>query len=85
MATHSSVLAWRIPGTAKPGGLRSMGSQSRTGLTRLSSSSRSNSQAEVGHSREIVMLVVALLLVVTKMHLEHQMFVKKELDKMLHK
>ena len=40
MATHSSVLAWRIPGTAKPGGLRSMGSQSRTGLTRLSSSSR---------------------------------------------
>ena len=27
MATHSSVLAWRIPGTAKPGGLQSMGSQ----------------------------------------------------------
>ena len=26
MATHSSVLAWRIPGTAKPGGLPSMGS-----------------------------------------------------------
>ena len=26
MATHSSVLAWRIPGTGKPGGLRSMGS-----------------------------------------------------------
>ena len=25
MATHSSVLAWRIPGTAEPGGLRSMG------------------------------------------------------------
>ena len=26
MATHSSVLAWRIPGTAEPGGLPSMGS-----------------------------------------------------------
>ena len=25
MATHSSVLAWRIPGTGKPGGLSSMG------------------------------------------------------------
>ena len=27
MATHSSVLAWRIPGTGKPGGLQSTGSQ----------------------------------------------------------
>ena len=26
METHSSVLAWRIPGTGKPGGLPSMGS-----------------------------------------------------------
>ena len=25
MATHSSVLAWRIPGTEEPGGLLSMG------------------------------------------------------------
>ena len=25
MATHSSVLAWRIPGTGDPGGLQSMG------------------------------------------------------------
>ena len=28
MATHSSVLAWRIPGTGEPGGLPSMGSHS---------------------------------------------------------
>ena len=28
MATHSSVLARRIPGTAEPGGLPSMGSHS---------------------------------------------------------
>ena len=26
MATHSSILAWRIPGTVEPGGLPSMGS-----------------------------------------------------------
>ena len=26
MATHSSVLAWRIPGTGEPGGLPSTGS-----------------------------------------------------------
>ena len=30
MATHSSILAWRIPRTEKPGGLQSMGSQSDT-------------------------------------------------------
>ena len=28
MATHSSVLAWRIPGTGEPGGLPSIGSRS---------------------------------------------------------
>ena len=27
MATHSSILAWRIPWTEKPGGLQSMESQ----------------------------------------------------------
>ena len=33
MATHSSILAWRIPWTKKPGGLQSMGSQSQTRLS----------------------------------------------------
>ena len=32
MATHSSVLAWRIPGTEEPGGLPSMGSH-KVGMT----------------------------------------------------
>ena len=32
MATHSSILARRIPWTEEPGGLQSMGSQSRTQL-----------------------------------------------------
>ena len=36
MATHSSVLAWRMPWTEEPGGLRSMASQSQTQLKRLS-------------------------------------------------
>ena len=27
MATHSSILAWEIPGTEEPDGLESMGSQ----------------------------------------------------------
>ena len=36
MATHSSVLAWRISATGEPGGLPSMGLQSQTRLKRLS-------------------------------------------------
>ena len=42
MAAHSSVLAWRTPGTGEPGGLPSMGSHSRTQLKRLSSSNSSS-------------------------------------------
>ena len=33
MSTHSSVLAWKIPGTEEPGRLQSMGSLSRTRLS----------------------------------------------------
>ena len=52
MATHSSVLAWRIPGTGEPGGLPTMGSQSRTRLKRLSSSSSSTfKNSETGNIR----------------------------------
>ena len=48
MATHSSVLAWRIPGTAEPGGLPSNGIvQSWTRLKRLSSNSSSSSSFQV--------------------------------------
>ena len=35
MATHSSILAWRIPWTEEPGGLQSMGLQSWTQLKRV--------------------------------------------------
>ena len=34
MATHSSILAWKIPQTGEPGGLQAMGSQKNQ--TRLS-------------------------------------------------
>ena len=33
MATHSSILVWKIPWTEEPGGLQSMGSQSWTQLS----------------------------------------------------
>ena len=35
MATHSSILAWRIPWMEEPGGLQSRGSQSNTRLSDL--------------------------------------------------
>ena len=43
MATHSNVLAWKIPGTVGSGGLPSGVAQSRTRLKRLSSSSSNGS------------------------------------------
>ena len=48
MATHSSVLAWRIPGTEEPGGLLSGVAQSRTGLKQLSSSSSKGTEVITG-------------------------------------
>ena len=35
MATHSSVLAWRIPGMGEPGGLPSMGSHMGSDMTEV--------------------------------------------------
>ena len=53
MATYSSVVAWRIPGTAEPGGLPSMGvTQSRTRLTQLSSSSNKDLLYSAGNSAQ---------------------------------
>ena len=53
MATHSSVLAWRIPGTGEPGGLPSMGSHSRTRLKRLSSSSSDSIERVTGRKARV--------------------------------
>ena len=49
MATYSSVLAWRIPGTGEPGGLLSMGSH-RVGHD------RSNLAAAAAGRRNVIML-----------------------------
>ena len=49
MATHSSILAWRIPCTEEPGGLQSMESQSQTQLSdehSLSQGTSMNGQVE---------------------------------------
>ena len=40
MATHSSILAWRIPWTEEPGGLQSKGWQSRIRLSNLAQHSQ---------------------------------------------
>ena len=40
MATHSSVLAWRIPWTEEPGGLQSTGSQESDTTEHISAHSR---------------------------------------------
>ena len=42
MATHSSILAWRIPWTEEPGGLQSTGSQSWTRLRDSTNTSTHN-------------------------------------------
>ena len=55
MTTPSSVLAWRIPGTGEPGGLPSLGSQSRTQLKRRSSSSSSSSSRTARRSKQSIL------------------------------
>ena len=54
MATHSSILAWRIPGTGEPGGLPSMGSH-RVGhnLRDLAAAA-----AAIGNQRPIIVNIV---------------------------
>ena len=44
MATHSSILAWRIAWTEEPGGLQSMGSQ------------KSQAQSDLAHALHMVVL-----------------------------
>ena len=47
MVTHSGTLAWEIPWTEEPGGLQSMGSQSRTRLSNLTFTSILHRREEV--------------------------------------
>ena len=63
MATHSSVLAWRIPGTGEVGGLPSMGSH-RVGHNRR------NSAAAAEHTGKVMLKILQARL---------QQYVKAEL------
>ena len=54
MATHASILAWRIPWTEAPGGLQSMGSQSWTRLKRPSTHLSLGGRRRRGRNRERV-------------------------------
>ena len=49
MATHSSVLAWKIPWTKEPGGLQSMGLQSQTRLSTHSSPASATEKQQSGN------------------------------------
>ena len=53
MATHSSVLAWRIPGTGEPGGLMSMGSH-RVGHDRSDLAAADLIQNNLAISRSLI-------------------------------
>ena len=57
MATHSSVLAWRIPGTAEPGGLPSMGSHRVGHDWSYFSSSSSSSSGDINTRKSWLMLI----------------------------
>ena len=48
MATHSSILAWRIPWTEEPGGLQFTESQSWTQLKQLSMHAHTQSTSPFG-------------------------------------
>ena len=49
MATHSSILAWRIPWTEEPGGLQSMGSKESDTTERPSTAQHRLSKAQREH------------------------------------
>ena len=79
MATHSSVVAWRIPGTGEPGGLRGWWvyevAQSRTRLKCLSSSSSSSSSSSTPIPNAVTFLYVCLCVYVIPSVVCVQLFV----------
>ena len=59
MATHSSVLAWRIPGTGEPGGLPSMGLH-RVGHDRSDLAAAAYSSIAIGNIYSKLYIIKAL-------------------------
>ena len=72
MATHSSVLVWRMPGMGEPGGLPSMRLQSWTRLKRLSSSSSRVINKGIDYSTEICTSQCMIGITVLGLHVEFQ-------------
>ena len=72
MATFSSVLAWRIPGTGEPGGLLSFGvTQSQTRLKQLSSSSRQFLSWKLLEGKDVSSAFLWLFMHLSAQSLEH--------------
>ena len=70
MATHSSVIAWRIPGTGEPGGLPSMGSH------RVGHDWSDLAAAGLPRVRKIKIVIIHLYLTkITLTHIEDNYFV----------
>ena len=67
MATHSSILAWRIPWTEEPGGLQSMGWQS---WTRPSQQSTTSTISLGIRERQTKQYIAPSSLDITKQHTE---------------
>ena len=63
MATHSSILAWRIPWTEEPGGLQSMGSQRvrRDLATKTTTASKQHTQPMNVYQLGLLNLQVTIL------------------------
>ena len=69
MATHSSILAWKIPGTEEPGRLQSMGSQELD-------TTEATVHSTMGIWRGGVIIVFSILLCVLKSFPQQKSFIK---------
>ena len=58
MATHSSILAWKIPWTEEPSGLQSVGLQSQTQLSTCTHAAGSTLMAESEEETECLLMKV---------------------------
>ena len=56
-ATHSSILAWRIPWTEEPGKLQSTGSYSQTLVKRLSMHTLKVSETKISHVSSLIFCI----------------------------
>ena len=63
MVTHSSILAWRIPGTEEPGGLLSLGLQQSQTQLKLLSRSSSSSREKKGKYGYVYLLHTTVMIV----------------------